>query len=52
MVCQCVGVWVGGALTKGEGQGGHAPWWAGPDGVANDNLNLVLSIGDESLELV
>ena len=41
-----------GTLTKGEGQGGHTPWWAGPYSVSNDNLNLVLLIGDEALELV
>ena len=39
-------------LTKGEGPGGRIPWWAGPDCVANDNLNLIVLIGGKSLEVV
>ena len=45
----CVRGW---GLTKWEGHGRHIPWWAGPNGVANDNLNLILPIGGEALELV
>ena len=48
-ICMCAGE---GDAYQGEGQDGHTPWWTGPYSVANDNLNLVLLIGDEALELV
>ena len=56
-VCVCVRVCLhlcvcGRGLTEGEGPGGCGLWWAGPNGIANDNLNLILPIGDEALELV
>ena len=53
MVGNVMGVSVGGwGLTEGEGPGECVLWWAGPNGIANDNLNLILPIGDEALELV
>ena len=53
MVGNVMGVSVGGwGLTEGEGPGRCGHWWAGPNGIANDNLNLILPIGDEALELV